>query len=36
MASIRNNKKGNGFSFGSIGKKLKQGAKQVGRDVKRG
>ena len=36
MASIRNNKKGNGFSFGSIGKKMKHGAKQVGRDVKRG
>jgi len=36
MASIRNNKQGSGFSFGSIGKKIKQGAKQVGKDIKRG
>jgi hypothetical protein len=35
MASIRNNKQGSGF-FSNIGKQIKRGAKETGRDLKRG
>ena len=35
MASIRNNKQGSGF-FSNIGKQIKKGAKETGRDFQRG
>ena len=35
MASIRNNKQGSGF-FSKLGKEIKKGAKETGRDFKRG
>ena len=35
MASIRNNKQGSGF-FSKLGKQIKKGAKETGRDFQRG